>query len=81
MSYIYYHILGNFGEWYGNCKWPNTAADNQFLIIIKLDLSSSSSDNNDDNENKDVKPVVRQQDTSRAIKRPRVGGDYLIMIE
>jgi hypothetical protein len=38
-------------------------------------------DDDDDDEAEDVKPVVRQQDTSRAIEGPGLAAAYLIMIE
>ena len=73
-------VLGHFGGCCGNCKWPDAAARCQFPTVIELDSSSSSSDDDGD-DNEDVKPVVRQQDTSRAIEGPGVAADYPIVLD
>jgi hypothetical protein len=43
--------------------------------------SDSDSLDNDDDEAEDVKPVIRQQDTSQAIKGPGVAAAHPILIE
>jgi hypothetical protein len=43
--------------------------------------SNSDSPDDDNDEAEDVKPVIRQQDTSRAIKGPRVAAAHPILIE
>jgi Protein of unknown function (DUF3716) len=80
------HVQGHFGGCCGNCKWPDAAARCVFPITINVDSDSDSQpldddDDDDDDEAEDVKPVVRQQDTSRAIKGPGVAAADPILIE
>jgi Protein of unknown function (DUF3716) len=73
-------VQGHFGGCCGNCKWPDAAARCVFPITINVDSDSDSPDDDDD-EAEDVKPVVRQQDTSRAIEGPGVAAAHPILIE
>jgi hypothetical protein len=43
--------------------------------------SDSDSLDDDDDEAEDMKPIVRQQDTSQAIEGPEVAAAHLILIE
>jgi Protein of unknown function (DUF3716) len=69
-------VLGQFVGCCSNCKLPDGTAGCQFPTVIELESSSSSLED-DDNDDKDVKPVIQQQDTSWAIEGPGAAADYV----